>query len=110
MAMKKQTGVEFASINRASENRTRLLLLCSHSHDDISPTLAERIHGCGTGCRASIFSSPGRSPGRAIVLASATALAFYVKNFYVMGKALSGELSCPCDRSCFFCKISSVPQ
>ena len=27
---------------------------------------------------------------------------FYVKVFYVMGKALSGELSCPCDRSCFF--------
>ena len=64
-----------------------------------------------------IFSSPGRSPGRAIVLppASASALAsasafgvggggvskkFNVKVFYVMGKALSGELSCPCDRSC----------
>ena len=29
-------------------------------------------------------------------------LKFYVKVFYVMGKALSGELSCPCDRSCFF--------
>ena len=28
-------------------------------------------------------------------------LKFYVKVFYVMGKALSGELSCPCDRSCF---------
>ena len=27
-------------------------------------------------------------------------LSFYVKGFYVMGKALSGELSCPCDRSC----------
>ena len=27
-------------------------------------------------------------------------LKFYVKVFYVMGKALSGELSCPCDRSC----------
>ena len=24
-----------------------------------------------------------------------------VKVFYVMGKALSGELSCPCDRSCY---------
>ena len=24
----------------------------------------------------------------------------HVKVFYVMGKALSGELSCPCDRSC----------
>ena len=25
---------------------------------------------------------------------------FNVKVFYVMGKALSGELPCPCDRSC----------
>ena len=54
------------------------------------------------------FSLPGRSPGKAIVLppaaaAAASALAkcvsFYVKGFCVMGKALSGELSCPCDRS-----------
>ena len=42
-----------------------------------------------------IFSSPGRSPGRAIVLLPALAstiakcLSFYVKVFYVMGKALS---------------------
>ena len=63
-----------------------------------------------------IISSPGRSPGRAIVLPQASALAsvaasaasalakclsFNVKVFYVMGKALPGELSCPCDRSCF---------
>ena len=27
-------------------------------------------------------------------------LKFHVKVFYVMGKALPGELSCPCDRSC----------
>ena len=27
---------------------------------------------------------------------------FNVKVFYVMGKALTGELSCPCDRSCYF--------
>ena len=55
-----------------------------------------------------LFNWPGRSPGRAIVLpsalVSASALAkcysFYVKVFYVMGKALSGNLSCPCDRSC----------
>ena len=26
---------------------------------------------------------------------------FNIKVFYVMGKVLSGELSCPCDRSCF---------
>ena len=56
-----------------------------------------------------IFSSPGRSPGRAIVLppalalvaASALAKNFNVKVFYVMGKALLGELSCPCDSSCY---------
>ena len=52
-----------------------------------------------------IFSSPGRSPGRAVILPPASALAkclsFYVKVFYMMGKVLSGELSCPCDRSCF---------
>ena len=47
-----------------------------------------------------VFSLPGRSPGRAIVLPSASALAFDFKVFYVMGKALSGELSCSCDRSC----------
>ena len=61
-----------------------------------------------------IFSSPGQSPGRAIVLPPGVGvgvgvggsiskmLKFYVKVFYVMGKALSGELSCPCDRSCLF--------
>ena len=27
-------------------------------------------------------------------------LKLYIKVFYVMGKALSGKLSCPCDRSC----------
>ena len=64
-----------------------------------------------------IFSLPGQSPGRAIVLPSALALgsvlasvsalalakclSFNVKVFYVMGKALSGELSCPCERSCY---------
>ena len=61
-----------------------------------------------------IFSSPGRSPGRAIVLPPASALAaasalaksLTLKFFYVMGKALLGELSCPCDRSCFVFLIS----
>ena len=28
-------------------------------------------------------------------------LTFYVKVFYVMGNALTGELSCPSDRSCY---------
>ena len=62
-----------------------------------------------------VFSSPGRRPGRAIVLSPASALVlasalasalaaasgvskmlkFYIKDFYVMGKGLSGELFCP---------------
>ena len=59
-----------------------------------------------------LFSLPERNSGRAtcIVLLSASAfklalanfLSFYIKDFYVMGKALTGELSCPYDRSCFF--------
>ena len=60
-----------------------------------------------------LFSSPGGSPGRAIVLPLASALvlalsaaaalakSLTLKFFDVMGKALSGELSCPCDRFCF---------
>ena len=56
----------------------------------------------------SIFSSPGRSPGRAIGLSLASALAaasalaktLTLKFFYMMGKALSGKLSCLCDKSC----------
>ena len=80
----------------------------------------------------SLFSSPGRSPGRAIVLPPASALAFasalplmlalalaaasalakclsfYVKVFYVMGKALLGELSCPCDRSCYITAVNRI--
>ena len=35
-------------------------------------------------------------------------LSFYVKVFYVMGKALSGGLSCPCDRSCLSPTFISV--
>ena len=64
------------------------------------------------------FSSPGRSPERAITLSPAFALALAsaaasasalanVKVFYVMGKALSGELSCPCDRSCWITSHAS---
>ena len=64
----------------------------------------------------SIFSSPGQSPGRAIVpppasalvLALALAKSLTLKFFYVMGKALSGELSCPCDRSCSPCFALTV--
>ena len=37
-------------------------------------------------------------------------LSFYIKVFYVMGKALSGELSCPCDRSCYTKSLQSYSR
>ena len=40
-------------------------------------------------------------PGVSVGVGVSKMLKFYVKVFYVMGKALSGELSCPCDRSCY---------
>ena len=49
-----------------------------------------------------------------LALAAAAPLAkcysFYVKVFYLMGKALSGELSCPCDRSCYNMTLSTEYQ
>ena len=36
-------------------------------------------------------------PASAVALAKSLMLKF----FYMMGNALSGKLSCPCDRSCF---------
>ena len=42
----------------------------------------------------------------ALAAAAAYAKKFNVKVFYVMGKALSGELSCPCDRSCHFWRFN----
>ena len=60
----------------------------------------------GSSMSVSLFSLPGQSPVRAIVLpsalaaASALAKSLTLKFFYVMGKVLSGKLSCPCDRSC----------
>ena len=58
------------------------------------------------------FSFPGQSPGRAVVLPLAAALAkcyiFFIKVFYVMGKALSGKLSCPCDRSCYIYELEKI--
>ena len=33
---------------------------------------------------------------------------FNIKVFYVMGKALSGELSYPWDRSCMLCVLSRI--
>ena len=37
-------------------------------------------------------------------------LKFYVKVFYVMGKALSGKLSWPCDRSCLALSLSTAAR
>ena len=51
-----------------------------------------------------VFSSPGRyciTPGVGVGgVGFSKMLKFYAKVFYVMGKALSGKLFCPCDRSC----------
>ena len=75
-----------------------------HQNVTQSQTLGHCVQNWGSSVS---ISSPGGSPGRAIVLPSALASVavvvsnkFNVKVFYVMGKALSGELSCPCDRSC----------
>ena len=50
----------------------------------------------------------------ALAAVSASGLAkgksFYVKVFYVMGKALSGELSCPCDRTCLVLEYLRTPK
>ena len=51
--------------------------------------------------RKSCCTTPG--VGFGIGIGFSKMLKFYVKVFYVMGKALSGELSCPCDRSCLSC-------
>ena len=56
-----------------------------------------------------LISSHGRrksyctTPGVGIGISGGVSKKFNVKVFYVMGKALSGELSCPCDSSCFWC-------
>ena len=47
-----------------------------------------------TKSRKSYYTTPGVSVGGGV------STSFYFKVFYVMGKALSGELSCPFDRSC----------
>ena len=43
----------------------------------------------------------GGSGGGGGVVGIGVSKKFNVKVFYVMGKALSGKLSCHCDRSCF---------
>ena len=56
-----------------------------------------------------IISLPGQSPesycitpgvGVGVGVGGGISKKFNVKVFYVLVKALSGELSCPCDRSC----------
>ena len=46
--------------------------------------------------RKSYCTNPGGGGGGGV------SKKFNVKVFYVMGKVLSGVLSCPCDKSCFF--------
>ena len=42
------------------------------------------------------------------VVSGSVSKKFHDKVFYVMGEALSGELSCPCDRSCLNIYISAT--
>ena len=57
---------------------------------------------------AHLYESTGRAialpPASAAALALAKCSSFYIYVFHVMDKALTGELSCPCDRTCLtFC-------
>ena len=54
--------------------------------------------------RKSYCTTPGVTVGGGVRISKK----FNVKVFYVMGKALSGKLSCPCDRSCYFYHLSIV--
>ena len=65
----------------------------THSGDIFLPFLA-----CLDKVQEELLYYPGVGVGGGV----SKMLKFYVKVFYVMGKALSGELSCPCDRPCCF--------
>ena len=58
-----------------------------------------------TKSRKSYYTTPGVGVGVGVGIGGSGGISkmlkFYVKVFYVMGKVLSGELSSPCDRSCF---------
>ena len=54
-------------------------------------TFLARLDEVGFGFSVSIGGGGGGSVSKK----------FNVTVFYVMSKALSGELSCPCDKSCF---------
>ena len=54
-----------------------------------------------TNSRNSYCTTPGVGVGVGVGGGVGVSKKFEVKFFYVMGNALSGELSCPCDRSCF---------
>ena len=47
-------------------------------------------------------------PGVGVDVGICKVLNFYVKDFYVMGKVLTGELSCPYDRSCWGMACSKI--
>ena len=50
--------------------------------------------------RKSYCTTPALALASVLALAAAAAKSLTFMFFYVMGKALSGEVSCPCDRSC----------
>ena len=55
----------------------------------------------GTKSRKSYCTTPGVGVGVGVGGGVGVSKKFHVKVFYVLGRALSGELSCPCDRSCY---------
>ena len=107
-----------------SEYTWSSLLVCSYNQSSSDRFSSKgnnltRLHGCAGWFECSVyvhaighlFSSPGWSPdcttpgvGVGVVVdgsVDVSKMLFYVKVFYVMDKALPGELSWSCDRSCF---------
>ena len=70
-------------------------------HTNLKPF---RCHKCqySSNCRGEFcVCSYCTTPGVGIGGGGGIGISRMLKFFYVMGKALSGELSCPCDRSCY---------
>ena len=57
--------------------------------------------------RKSFCTTPGVGIGVGVGGGVGVSKKFNIKVFYVMGKALAGELSCPYDRSCYDMKLST---
>ena len=80
----------------------KLSSYCSH---DLKMIIFYRGHAqlifllAWTKSRKSYYTTPGVGVG--VGVGASVSKRFNVKVFYVMGKVVSRELSCPCDRSCY---------